>query len=671
MPPVPAEFKPDTEDPAHFAPDWAQVPCLKFTTPAAGWPPKRRILCQAAVLLLTSEGKCLRRRAKSAHVVSHLPTSHHSKASRKQRHKKRERATSSDQKNMLESLIEGGDLATAIQMLTDQLKKNPTDIGNRRLLARCYFDLQRYADAAAAWQAISLPDRQDLLNLGIAFFHLHQWDQTIASLEASLQQQPDARTYYQLYKTYHQRTFSTLKKRSSEETVEEVHQRFRAEREEHIELLQRAQALPSCPAEVYLKLNELYMFQMANKLESCSKDEEKRYRQEGLELCLHVLEEAFALYPDHRDVQVELAETLLYLGRGDTAIQILSQQLQQSPASENVVALAVAAAIRKQRYEEAIEYLDTPAASLWGSSYCAGIDKLRGDLFLRLQQIDLAHTCYLQASRSDSFFSHFLGLFSCAWTWHLQDQDEHAIACAQQAADAWFQHTDTWERDHATANTPIFFGEIFVGDESQAECIQMVCEWLLQGETLLIDQPVAGQLRYLLYDYYVLGAHANREEENIYTPLLLQAFKEYPHPFISNTMSRLYLKQNNLPLAIKYHLIYAVYHCTALPDDFYPLYAEFSPEEMAVDLTEDLRRDIHQEALAQLQACSDADVIEFVFAPFYSSFWGSLLLDGKLWPEFAQVTQLLLNVLPSEIDILQDAAMSAYMQGRLVLVLQL
>ena len=33
----------------------------------------RRILCQAVALLLTLKGKCLRRRARPAHVGSHLP----------------------------------------------------------------------------------------------------------------------------------------------------------------------------------------------------------------------------------------------------------------------------------------------------------------------------------------------------------------------------------------------------------------------------------------------------------------------------------------------------------------------------------------------------------------------------------------------------------------------
>ena len=591
--------------------------------------------------------------------------SHQSKVSRKRQYKKRERAITQRQKNSPESLIEGENLTTAIDRLIVHLKKNPTDIESRRLLARCYFDLHCYADAISTWQVISPPNWQDLLHLGTSFFHLQQWDQAIALLEDSLKQQPDAHTCYQLYETYHHRTSSLSKKHSPDEMGKDIFKRIRAEHEEHIELLQRARVLLDCPVEVYLKLHEWYTSQMVNKLERCSKDEEARCRQEWLEASLRVLEEAFALYPDHYDVQKELAETLLYLGHGEKAIQVLSQQLQQSPAHENIVALAVAAAISMEHYEEAIKYIDMLTVPTWGGDYCAGIDKLRGDLYLRLQQVDLAHACYLQESRSGSFFSHFLGLFSYAWTWHLQDQDELAITCAQQAADAWFQHNDTWERDHATANTPIFFGEIFVGDESQAECIRMVCEWLLLGKAPLVDQSLAGQLRYLLYGYYMLGAHASQEEENTYAPLLLQSFKEFPHPFISKTMSRLYLKQNNLPLAVKHHLICAVYHCSTFPDDFYPLYAEFSPEDLAMDITEDSRRMIHQEALAQLQACSNTDIIKLVFAPFYSSFWRSLLLDGKLWLELAQVTRFYLNMLPSEINILKDAAVSAHMQGHL------
>jgi hypothetical protein len=57
-----------------LAHDWAQVPYLEFTPPAVGWPPLRRILCQAVALLLTLEGKCLRWRAKPAHFGCHLPS---------------------------------------------------------------------------------------------------------------------------------------------------------------------------------------------------------------------------------------------------------------------------------------------------------------------------------------------------------------------------------------------------------------------------------------------------------------------------------------------------------------------------------------------------------------------------------------------------------------------
>jgi hypothetical protein len=52
-----------------------QVSDLELTASRNDWPPQKRILCQTVALLLTLEGKCSSRQAKSAHVGCHLPDS--------------------------------------------------------------------------------------------------------------------------------------------------------------------------------------------------------------------------------------------------------------------------------------------------------------------------------------------------------------------------------------------------------------------------------------------------------------------------------------------------------------------------------------------------------------------------------------------------------------------
>src|SRR5581483_5831636 len=414
-----------------------------------------------------------------------------------------------------------------------------------------------------------------------------------------------------------------------------------------LDLLQRARTLSECPAHGYLLLDRILWSLMWD--EAIGKDDEARdwMCEQAREQCGEVLEEAFQLYPDDDKVRLEFAKSLIYKKRYETALDILAPLVNQDERSEEAVAWAIDASVGAKLFEKAHQYLDALPANLSADdpSYKVSLVKLRGDLFRYQANFEQALACYEQERQSGAFIDTFLGVFSCAWVWLLQEQKEKAIALAAEGATLWFEQDDLLERRYALDDLPISIGIVHIGSDSPALCVKQVCERLLADDTFL-DPALKGQLSYLLYQYYD-HYYENRSpdlwsQKTEAQQLLLQAAQLYPHPLMSEALSFLFLDMDDVPQAITHHLRYCKLLFAREPEYFEEEFAEFAYEKVSIT-TEDERRKVHEAAFGLLEACGESETIEAVFLPFFTSFWHPLLQDGQMIQESLTVTKTLMD----------------------------
>jgi len=381
-----------------------------------------------------------------------------------------------------------------------------------------------------------------------------------------------------------------------------------------------------------------------------------RARDQAREQSSKVLEEAYQLYPDHDEVRLEFAKSLIYRKQYEAALVILVPLVDRDERSEEAVAWTIDASIEAGLFEKAHQYLDvlpsTSSSSKRSRSYEAGLAKLRGDLFLRQANFKEALACYEQERQGEVFVARFLGTFSCAWVWLLQEEREQSIALAKEGAALWFEQDDVLERSYALDDEPISIGLVHIGDESPATCVKRVCERLFADEAFS-DPALKGQLSYVLYRYH--AAYYERRSPDLWRQkaeheqLLLQAAQLYPHPFMSEDLSPLFLEMGDVPRAIAHHLAYCMHLFAREPEDFEDEYAEFAYGKVTIT-TEEERRRIHEAALGLLLACHDTRVIQGVFLPFFTSFWCPVLQAGQMIEELVTVTKIFMDASSPEVN---------------------
>lgn len=558
-----------------------------------------------------------------------------------------------------EQLIEKGNLPEAISLLKAELKRAPSNDQLRRLLGHCLFDTGHYVEAAQTWLELRAAHPDDVLNIGIAFLNAREWDQAIEHLERAREQQENARTYYLLALAY-------LREKSWWGLDEETEYRLEG-------LLQRARSLPNCPPEVYLRLDDVLRLLAHHKNSSEQEEEEawNKAREQGFQ----ILEEAYSHYPDHTDVRLEFAKSLIYWRKQyETGLLILAPLLQRKDLKEyvfqEVVGLSVDASLQAGWFEKALQYLELlPVVPPVSDSDRPGLTKLQGDIFLQLGEYASARACYEQEIQSGSFVARFLGLFSSAWAWLLEDHREEAFPLIEQALGAWFELDDESSHSYAFDNEPVCIGRVHIGDDSPALCVKQVCEMLLQGEADLAP-TLRGQLSYLLYLYYS-GYYENRlqpiwEQKEEHEQLLVQAAQLIEHPLLSKDLYYVYKERGDLPLAVEYHLRWCIQSLARGGDGFDEDDAEFVAESEEA-MSQEQRQSIHEKAWTLLQAHQSTSIVQAVFLPFYRSYWRDRLKEGKMHREIVEVTAVLVQtVLNDDIDEEQwDYAYSLHELGRL------
>jgi hypothetical protein len=113
----------------------------------------------------------------------------------------------------------------------------------KRLLGQGLYELGDFREAANAWLIIEEKTAQDLALIGVVFLYLEEWGQAVLHLQASLQLEELGYSYYWL---------ALAQKKNVEDYQLEAE-----EKASILDLLRKACALPACPAEAFLWLDNL------------------------------------------------------------------------------------------------------------------------------------------------------------------------------------------------------------------------------------------------------------------------------------------------------------------------------------------------------------------------------------------------------------------------------
>jgi tetratricopeptide (TPR) repeat protein len=307
----------------------------------------------------------------------------------------------------------------------------------------------------------------------------------------------------------------------------------------------------------------------------------------------------------------------------ETGLLVLAPLLQRKDLEayllQEVVGLSVDASLQAGWFEKALQYLEmVPVCPPAAESDQPGLTKLQGDLFLKLGDFAAARACYEQEIHSGSFVRRFLGLFSSAWSWLLEDHREEAFPLIEQALAAWFELDNESGHSYVFDNEPVCIGRVHIGDDGPGLCVKQVCEFLLQKEADLAPK-LRGQLSYLLYLYFV-GYYENRlkpvwEQKEEHEQLLVQAAQLFDHPLLSKDLYYVYQDKGDLPMAVEYHLRWCIQSLARDSDGFDVDDAEFATESEEA-MSQQVRQRIHEKAWTLLQAHQTTSIVEAVFLPF-------------------------------------------------------
>jgi tetratricopeptide (TPR) repeat protein len=242
------------------------------------------------------------------------------KRKRPQRSAKQRLATSRSSRSHLinltvspEQLVKNGDIPKAIDALRTQLINEPSD-ERKRLLGECYFQIGNYKEAANTWLTLKTPTAYDLAQAGTAWLIEHEWEHARSALQRSLDLEEDA---YPLY-------LQALAIKGDREDYS-LHGE---ERTNIINLLQKAQALPDCPADALLLLDDML-------------------RHDDSSERTALLEEAARLYPDHTELCLRYARHLAYETNAHEEALIVSEPLlSRTPPSQRALDCALWSAFK-------------------------------------------------------------------------------------------------------------------------------------------------------------------------------------------------------------------------------------------------------------------------------------------------------------------------------------
>lgn len=540
-----------------------------------------------------------------------------------------------------EQLVKNGDIPKAIDALRTQLINEPTD-ERKRLLGNCYFQIGDYGEAASAWFTLNEPTAYDLALAGAAWLNEDEWDLAKSALQRSLNLEEHA---YSLY-------LQAL-------AIKGDRKEYGLRGEDYASvtgLLQKAQALPDCPADALLLLDDLFN------------------RHDHTADRAAVLEKAVLLYPDHTELRLRYAMHLAYeIHTYEATLIVTEPLLSQTPPSQRALGCAIWSAFKLGLFERALAYTSQLLpSSFW--LYGPGIDQVKGDIYLAWEKTDEALACYERETQRDDFEAAFLGFFRIAKLWLMRKEYEKALNAALTGTRLWLDYPNKMGCSRVLTYSTVSIGE--VDDHTNAslyvsgETIKEVCETFLSANQE-IGADEKGMLAYLLYKIYEETEPSDDEHEIISKTddLLLTVEQGSLHPHMGERIARHYANKKDITRALQTHLDYCLWKYSALEHHrlkppaneenqqlldfewtFYDHNAEFSCNQEALDsLSEIERKRCHIIAWEALQAhLKEADVVTTIFVPFFNSFWSDLLTAGDMNSEVFETTQLLIQADPDD-----------------------
>lgn len=539
-----------------------------------------------------------------------------------------------------EQLIKNGIIPEAIEALQAQLTIEPTD-ERKRLLGKCYFQTGEYREAANTWLTLDAPTAIDFTNAAAAWLNTDEWESAKSALQRSLDLEERA---YPLYLQV-----LAIKRNREDYKLE------RQERTDIINLLQKAQQLPGCPAEAFLLLDDLL------------------YRDDSPDRTT-LLKKAAQLYPEHTELCLRYARHLAHETNDYIeALIAIEPLLLQTPPSQRALDYAVWSAYKLGFFEDAIAYANQlRSSSFW--PHGPTIEQVKGDIYLAWGKTDDALVCYEHETQRDDFEAAFLGFFRIAKLWLVRGEHDKALAVALAGATLWLDYPNDMGCSRVLSHCSILVGE---GDDHTdaglhfaGETVKEVCDALLST-----DQEISaggkGMIAYLLYNVLKETEPTDDELETISRMDALLPIVEQGsfHPHMGKELAYNYAKKRDMAHAIQRHLNYCQWKRLALEQHplrpvaieenqkpltfewtFSDYAAEFACEQELLDsLSEAERERCHTIAWEALQAhTAESDVVTSIFVPFFHSFWSDLLTDGDMNHEVVETTKILVQAAPDD-----------------------
>lgn len=537
---------------------------------------------------------------------------------RKQKRRKARRGPPTPQQ-----LYDRGDYQQAAQRLRHRLKHNPTD-PDRRLLFRtlvAFDDTELIPEALECAQTIEAKDARDLRGVGWCYLQLAEWDQALSVLNQALQLESSPWSYY-LAAIAHARGKETWQ--LDEIARDSVQQSLRA-----------AIALPGCPVDAFLRLEDL-----------------KDWSDEGIRERAQILNEALNQRPDSERVRCRLAERLLCrLNDPETALSTIAPLLKTDAPSSCALWLAFEAHSEQQEFAAALGCLENLQDQLADSQ--PFLQWMRGITLRKHGAREPAVLAFVEllADETEEFELRVLAAFGLAAAHLAAQRIDDAVEDVATILGMCLQEASRGSFSFYTLGTyQPFLGldDKMVGYNG-TPFVDQTCQQLIDTAGAHLG---AERIGWLLYIQHCIRKASNDEGSG---PFLARASTYLDHPVLSGALVGHYLHEaNDLASAVQCHLEHAIWrYRNGDADDDRSYWAGELQEyddrgnSRPIDIPRvSDRLGIHQIAMQQMSANREADLNQGVFEPFYQAFWRPMLVDNDMYSELVEANKLFLQIVP-------------------------
>lgn len=564
---------------------------------------------------------------------------------------------------IFETYLNNGEYEKVIKFLEEKYLESP-DEETRRQLYKYYSQVEKYQKAIDLVNALTEPNRFDLLFAGWCYILLKEWNNSIHYIRQSLSisETPEALYWLSIALGEDEPTYK----------LED------SQKEEIRNTLWKAIKLPDCREEAFLRLGDFYGWVDTDVLTR-----------------IEILQLGIQTQPKSNKLRHALARLLIHhKNEPKKALELLRPALEEDTPPVGICFLAFEAAGKAELYELALTYLEL-AAYEYDPAWSRGIDKLLGDTHAELTNYDKAFAHYekektasivrinnLTETYNDSQNASMLDKWQIRHNireeYHLQALINLKIADIEfrlmktQGGISSFVEGGLLCLDQilnlfGTIGPSIIVNEYTLSDgDSSRLNIESLCFQVLDtNDSSITDLSIAKGLAYFLL-WLAYDTEDGYRDDFIKDPVrenyLLQSLELVQHPGISKFAVNRLINEGDLAHAIEHHFNYEIwfakYHSS---EENYHFSAQFgkNKEEIYEKIPKSKRIKLHKLIYARfLEFQKDEHIITYVFVPFYKSFWRKLLFAGNMFKEVVEISNVFTMYLNSDTDSWFDLAFS-------------